>query len=46
MLAMKGFWGSYAAEPPDKYRRIRITAFSLLLERTGTILERTAERTE
>ena len=36
----------YWFEDPDKYRGIRITAFSLLLERTGTILERTAERTE
>ena len=30
----------------DKYGKVRITAFLLFLERTGTILERTAERTE
>ena len=44
-LIFKGFL-AVAPQKSREIRKVRITAVSLFLERTGTILERTAERTE
>lgn len=45
MLDIKGFLAVVPLKSRE-IRKVRITAVSLFLERTGTILERTAERTE
>ena len=44
-LILKAFL-AVAPQKSREIRKVRITAVSLFLERTGTILERTAEGTE